>query len=184
MQTRRTLPGLLGFNTRWCGKYHFFPKGSLTSDVFKIITDPFFNICIYWLFIQFFQIGSHWICFPVSRAYLGLRGSCLEDCVLVNSRACPFRNERSPVNFVVLPKNFWASFFFFDWLTTIILEAEVSMPHQDWMFSAIFTSSVLAKWQTFCPRLPFMGPLAMNSVRTVELCQDSDRLTSCSYLVV
>ena len=41
LQTRRTLPGLLGFSTGWCGKYHSFPKEPLTSDLPRIFTNPF-----------------------------------------------------------------------------------------------------------------------------------------------
>ena len=41
LQTRQTLPGLLGFSTGWCGKYHSFPNVTLTSDLPRIFTNPF-----------------------------------------------------------------------------------------------------------------------------------------------
>ena len=54
------------------------------------------------------------------------------------------------MNLVVLPSIFCACSSFFDWLTTLILGALFSISHQVWIFSAIFKSSVKAKWPIVC----------------------------------
>ena len=60
LQTRRTLPSLLGFSTGWFGKYHSFPKLPLTSGLPRIFTDPFSTSVSIDCWYSSFKFGSRW----------------------------------------------------------------------------------------------------------------------------
>ena len=93
-QTRLTLPGLFGFSTGWCGKYHSFPKVPFTSDSSNIFTKSFStsvsNDCWY----KIFRFGPVGIFAPVSKTGPGLSCSCLVGLALVHSTAFPLRTAR------------------------------------------------------------------------------------------
>ena len=76
LKTRLTLPGLFGFSTGWCGKYHSFPKLHVTSDPSNTITNLFLHLYLLTADTNSSGLDLFGIFAPISKADPRLSCSC------------------------------------------------------------------------------------------------------------
>ena len=92
LQTRLTLPGLLGFSTGSCGKYHSFPKVHFIFYSFNMFMNPISTSVSIDCGYSCSGLGHFGIFAPLSKADRRLSRSFSVGLALVQSRTFPFRN--------------------------------------------------------------------------------------------